>query len=239
MALKDLAAAMDEADDQPAAPEVLESQSLRELRRRVYGNHAEKKIVKSEPRKRDPETPVTEDESNKKRQKKVSDENRARATSSNINASENQPAQTVIPREAIPEKTLSLLACITNDDIVRVAQVWRESLDATQKIWVRTGGADKGHWDFIPDTKSRLAAAAALAAYREGLPVARQIQLRGEIEGADEMLEKLKASPEAMKALAALHGSGVEIAIGDRVIDVEVELNGLPDTVEKHREATE
>jgi hypothetical protein len=105
----------------------------------------------------------------------------------------------------IPKSIQSLLDSLTDDDIRAVAQVYREGMTATRRYWVDEGkdedGRIKGHWEIEPDHKTRIQAANMVAAYREGLPVHRQIQLTGEFEDLQTLMEPMQQSPAGRESL--------------------------------------
>lgn len=100
----------------------------------------------------------------------------------------------------IPKVMKSLLDSITDDDIDRVARAWREAMGATTKTY------DIVAKKFVeqPDHNTRMKAGQLIAAYREGLPVQRQITLAGKFKDLSEMLGQLKGSPQGQQLLAEL-----------------------------------
>ena len=62
-----------------------------------------------------------------------------------------------------------------------------------------------------------------IAAYKEGLPVQRQVVLTKAFESAEETIKKIKDSPELLKAIQALQGGGLALEAGGEIIDIESE----------------
>jgi hypothetical protein len=117
-----------------------------------------------------------------------------------------------------------LLAAMTDDDIDRVAQVYREAMQAETWIWIDEGkdeetGRAKGHRQFLPDHKIRLQAANMVAAYKEGLPVQRQIRLDANFTELRDEVEAFKRSP-AMQDFARRLASGeIQIPGGEKQVE--------------------
>ena len=84
----------------------------------------------------------------------------------------------------------------------------------------KTGRA-RGHWEVIPDFKTRIAAANMIAAYKEGLPVQRQVVLTKAFESAEETIKKIKDSPELLKAIQTLQGGGLSLEADGEMIDIQ------------------
>ena len=131
-------------------------------------------------------------------------------------------------RKSLVEKIAANLAdVLTEEDLERVAKVYRDALGAKQRFWIDEGkdefGRSIGHWEWQDDHKTRIQAANMIAAYKEGLPVQRQVVLTKAFESADEMLAKIKASPEALKAIQTLQGGGISLEAGGEIIDIESE----------------
>jgi len=116
----------------------------------------------------------------------------------------------------IIRKAAVLADLMTGEDIEADARVIREATQAETRIY----DVDNKQWLAFPDHKTRLAATTLRRAYTEGLPVKRQITLTGTFASAEEVLERLRSSPEAMKAIA---GAGVALEIGGEIIDNESE----------------
>ena len=137
------------------------------------------------------------------------------------------------PRTREDRKTLcekiaaSLAEVLTDEDLERVANVYRDALGARQRFWIDEGkdefGKSIGHWEWQDDHKTRIQAANMIAAYKEGLPVQRQVVLTKAFESADETIKKIKDSPELFKAIQALQGSGLALEAGGEIIDIESE----------------
>jgi hypothetical protein len=95
------------------------------------------------------------------------------------------------------------------DDIAQVVRVWREAMNATHRYWRDEGkdpktGRAKGCWITEPDHKTRIAAANIFAAYKEGLPIQRQVNFNMGHEELRDVIEKAKKSPAALEALRGL-----------------------------------
>lgn len=137
------------------------------------------------------------------RQKKASPRARAR-----VPAKPAAETAVLVKTKGAGKAVASLLAAITDDDVELVAKVWREAMTATRHFWRESGrderGKSIGSWVEEPDHRTRIDASRLVAAYREGLPIQRQLQLQGKIEDLDDMLNRVRSSPEAMKALEAL-----------------------------------
>ena len=122
----------------------------------------------------------------------------------------------------------TLMEILTDEDLQSVAEVYRGALHANQRHWVDEGkdpksGRARGHWEIIPDFKTRIAAANMIAAYKEGLPVQRQMVLTKAFESAEETIKKIKDSPELTKAIQTLQGGGLALEAGGEIIDIESE----------------
>ena len=137
------------------------------------------------------------------------------------------------PRTREDRKTLfekiaaSLADVLTDEDLERVANVYRDALGAKQRFWIDEGkdefGKSIGHWEWQDDHKTRIQAANMIAAYKEGLPVQRQVVLTKAFESADETIKKIKDSPELLKAIQTLQGGGLALEAGGEIIDIESE----------------
>jgi hypothetical protein len=122
----------------------------------------------------------------------------------------------------------TLMEILTDEDLKRVAEVYRGALQANQRHWVDEGkdpktGRAMGHWEVIPDFKTRIVAANMIAAYKEGLPVQRQVVINKAFESADNAIQRIKKSPELLRAIQTLQGSGLTIEAGGEAIDIETE----------------
>ena len=100
-------------------------------------------------------------------------------------------------RKSLVEKIAASLAdVLTEEDIERVAKVYRDALGAKQRFSIEEGkdefGKSIGHWEWQDDHKTRIQAANMIAAYKEGLPVQRQVVLTKAFESADETIKKIK-----------------------------------------------
>ena len=131
-------------------------------------------------------------------------------------------------RKSLVEKIAANLAdVLTEEDLERVAKVYRDALGAKQRFWIEEGkdesGKSIGHWEWQDDHKTRIQAANMIAAYKEGLPVQRQMVLTKAFESAEETIKKIKDSPELLKALQMLQGGGLSLEAGGEVIDIETE----------------
>lgn len=89
---------------------------------------------------------------------------------------------------------------LTEEDREGVVRVWRESLNATRRYWDESAGG----WVTEPDWKARQAAAGIIAAYDEGLPVARSESVVVTFKDNHERLIELARTPsgrrEALRA---------------------------------------
>lgn len=109
----------------------------------------------------------------------------------------------------IPKVIKSLLDSITDDDIDRVAKAWREALEATTEYY----DIKKKKMVVRPDHNTRMKAGQLIAAYREGLPVQRQLTLAGKFKDLTEMLAQLNGSPQGQQLLAELPAIDVESSV--------------------------
>lgn len=106
----------------------------------------------------------------------------------------------------------------TGEDLEADARVIREATSATHRIF---NTATK-QMDIVPDHKTRLAATTLRRAYAEGKPVNREIVLTSTFVSAEEIIAKLRQSPEARRVIPHLMG-------GPKTI--EGEFNTMPDNV--------
>lgn len=147
--------------------------------------------------------------------KKIAEHTKTHGTSSRARVHEIPPGYG--GKVKIPARLKSLLDELNDDDIDRVAVVYRECMTATFKVWIDEGkhknGRAKGHWEVSPDYKTRLAAANMVAAYKEGLPVQRQITLAGKFKDLSEMMGQLQDSPQGKQLLAELPAIDVESSV--------------------------
>ena len=108
---------------------------------------------------------------------------------------------------------------MTDDDLAEDMRVLRDAKKATSRVW----DIEQKKLVEIPDHKTRLAATTFSRAYKEGLPVQRQLVLTKAFESVEETIKKIKGSPEMMKALMALQASGMTVEAGGEIIDIESE----------------
>lgn len=100
-----------------------------------------------------------------------------------------------------PEKTdyaKKLADLLTEDDLAGAVQVWREGLTATKQIWSNKRG---DYIDGGPDWAIRRDMAEAIAAYMEGRPLERQMNISGTFVELRDMLAQMKQSGEAARLL--------------------------------------
>jgi hypothetical protein len=120
----------------------------------------------------------------------------------------------------IPKVIRTLLDSINDDDVNQVALVWREAMKATNERWIDQGkdanGRALGYVSETPDHKTRIAAANMVAAYKEGLPVQRQIRLDAHFDELSEDVAALKRSPAALAFLEAL---GFQKSGGEKLVE--------------------
>jgi hypothetical protein len=100
------------------------------------------------------------------------------------------------------EKKLSEL--LTADDLEGAAEVWRDGMKANKFAWsqLEQGFVDTG----FPDWDVRERMAAKVAAYKEGLPVAKQMIISGTFDDFGKMISKMQGSPEALRVLQSMGG---------------------------------
>lgn len=103
----------------------------------------------------------------------------------------------------------TLLEALGEDDLAAVVRVYREAMNAERSFWKETGrdpktGKSIGAWHSEPDHKTRISAANMVAAYMEGLPIQRQIQMRGDFVELGDLLHGARASGEAMRLMPAI-----------------------------------
>lgn len=139
--------------------------------------------------------------------KKIAEHTKTHGSNARARAAE-QPGKYGVPVK-IPKVMKSLLDSITDDDIDRVARAWREAMGATTKTY------DIVAKKFVeqPDHNTRMKAGQLIAAYREGLPVQRQITLAGKFKDLGEMLGQLRDSPQGQQLLAELPAIDVESSV--------------------------
>lgn len=117
----------------------------------------------------------------------------------------------------IIRKASILADFITEEDRLESMETVRRAKRAKTRIF--NVGTKK--FEEFDDCKTQLAAVTLERAYDEGLPVARAINMNTQFESADDTLARLKASPAAMRAIAGLREAGVQLAIGDEIVDIE------------------
>ena len=98
----------------------------------------------------------------------------------------------------------------TAEDHERAAEVVRESLDAEIAIVVPGTKESPAYVEHVPDHKSRLEAVKFMAAYTEGLPVARQMVLHGDFKDLDaDQRDVLLGSPSVLEVLGEMEEASV------------------------------
>lgn len=92
-----------------------------------------------------------------------------------------------------------LIVLLTNDDLVGATEVWRQGMSANKFAWSQKEQAfvDTG----FPDWDVRERMAAKVAAYKDGLPVAKQVIISGSFEDFGALLDRYRQSDEAMRPL--------------------------------------
>lgn len=116
--------------------------------------------------------------------------------------------------ERVPRIIRGLIDALDDDDIFAVARTYRDALTAETRQWEGAGkdpktGRALGQWVVTPDHKTRIQAANMIAAYKEGLPVQRQVILTNAFEAMDQVLGRMETSPEAARILSG--GQPIEI----------------------------
>lgn len=100
-------------------------------------------------------------------------------------------------------KTLS--DAISEGDLDMVLVVYRDAMTAEQRYWVDEGkdenGRAKGRWEIMPDHNTRIKAANMVAAYKEGLPIQKQMVFTARFEDMSETLAKLQAQPSILELM--------------------------------------
>lgn len=122
-----------------------------------------------------------------------------------------------------PNKTelaIKLSELLKNDDLEGAVKVWRDGLEATKFVWSQKEQkyVDTG----FPDWDVREKMATAIAAYMEGRPIERQLQIRGSFEDLAAAQARINASPEARRLLASM--SGVQETGSEKSADVTREV---------------
>ena len=118
---------------------------------------------------------------------------------------------------------------ITPQDREDNARVIREAKQATTRIYSK----EKKDLIEVPDHKIRLAATTLELAYDEGTPVKRSVTITSDFRSAEDILEVMRQSPEATRAIRALSGLGIEIEA-----DAET-INTMTETVKSEHGSTE
>jgi hypothetical protein len=90
----------------------------------------------------------------------------------------------------------SLIEAIGQEDVDLVVKVWREAMTATRKF------QSNGEWIEEPDHKTRLEASKLLVAYKEGLPIQRQIVATTNVDDFPERLRRLQQSERYRQLVA-------------------------------------
>lgn len=113
--------------------------------------------------------------------------------------------QKVPATRRIPAQIKTLLTMLEAGDLDSVVTVYRDAMTATRKYWIDEGkderGKCKGHWETEADHRTRITAANMVAAYMEGLPIQRQIQMRGDFVELSQLIDSARQSSEAMRLL--------------------------------------
>ena len=100
----------------------------------------------------------------------------------------------------IMRRSAALADQLSEQDVQDDARVIREAANATI---IAYDPHLKKHVE-RPDHKTRLAATTLRRAYHEGLPVKREISLQANFESGESVIERIKASPEAMRMLGRM-----------------------------------
>jgi hypothetical protein len=124
----------------------------------------------------------------------------------------------------IPKVIRTLLDSINDDDLDQVARVYREAMNAERRYWRDDGenaetGQAKGVWVIEPDHKTRIAAANMVAAYKEGLPVQRQIRLDAHFDELSDVVERFKRSPAAQDFIQRMAAGQVQKSGGEKLVE--------------------
>lgn len=90
---------------------------------------------------------------------------------------------------------------LTADDLAGAVTVWREGLTAVKKVW---SAKLQRYEDGGPDWQIRRDMAEAIAAYMEGRPLERQMNISGTFVELRDMLSQMKQSGEAARLLPGL-----------------------------------
>ncbi len=92
-----------------------------------------------------------------------------------------------------------LFDLLNSDDLAGAVAVWRSGMKATKFVWSQKAQCyiDTG----FPDWDVRERMSLAIAAYMEGKPIERQVQVTGSFEDLGQMIGRINASPAAMREL--------------------------------------
>ena len=101
---------------------------------------------------------------------------------------------------SIMRRSAALADQLTEQDVEDDARVIREAANATI---IAYDPHLRKHVE-RPDHKTRLAATTLRRAYHEGLPVKREISVQANFESGESVIERIKASPEAMRMLGRM-----------------------------------
>jgi hypothetical protein len=97
----------------------------------------------------------------------------------------------------IMKRAAKLCEMLDEHDAVECARVIREARNATHRIFIKEAGGLVE----VPDHKTRLAAVTLELAYREGLPVQRQVEVQAKIEDKSGLLDRAYRSPALRRHL--------------------------------------
>ena len=117
----------------------------------------------------------------------------------------------------VMKKAAILADLMTDDDLAEDMRVLRDAKKATSRVW----DIEQKKLVEIPDHKTRLAATTFSRAYKEGLPVQRQVVAVAEFKSIEDTIAKLRASPELLRAIANLNSQGIEVEADGEPIDIE------------------
>ena len=129
----------------------------------------------------------------------------------------------------VVKKAARLADMISDDDRQRAKDVIREAMEAVTRVYDHKSKS----LDIQPDHKTRLAAATLQLAYDEGTPIKRSVTISTEFRSAEDILEAMRRSPEASRAMRALSGLGIPLEIEGEII------NTMPETVKSDSDSTE
>jgi hypothetical protein len=106
-----------------------------------------------------------------------------------------EPALRPVLRTAV-----RLADLIEASDIAQAKRVISDAMTATHRVYNPISRS----FDHVPDHRSRIAAVTLQLAYHEGLPVKREISVQANFESGESVIERIKASPEAMRMLGRM-----------------------------------